>query len=434
VRYVEVKHVWQPLAAWGFALSCFFPYPALVLGGNTGLQLSQLLSLAAVPLLCTLPPGRPLRALLGLLSAIYVSGFATVASGATSSLDVVPKEAVALTLSLLVLWPAEWATRRDRFGAVLNAAILAIAVHAVIGLIQVYSFRHDAFPLLWLYKNPSFKSMESWSTIYARYIKRPCGLFPEPSAMGASLGPWLVLLSGLVLDPRLGSASGWRGGKKASLALGLGFVLLTLSRSGSTFPTLGAVLVVAAATTLGSRGRGRSRRTGPGRFLLPVLVLAAVVAGLGYAAHRLSQGFGARVESSWGLRALSIQAGLCANTEPFGLVFGVGPGQSTAVLRTHLAWVPLPDDQEELAVYSLAVLFYMENGLIGLLAMLGGLAVALRAIARSGAVVLGLCTLGTWLVGTVLTTSYMALSAIWLFLAVLLSWDQLFPAAPENRP
>jgi hypothetical protein len=427
VRYVEVKHVWQPLAAWGFALSCFFPYPALALGGSTGLQLSQVLSLGALPLLCTLPPGRPLRALLCLLAAIYVSGFATVASGATSSVDVVPKEAVALTLTLLVLWPAEWATRRDRFGAVLNAAILAIAVHGVIGLIQVYSFRHDEFPLLWLYKNPSFKSMESWSTIYARYIKRPCGLFPEPSAMGASLGPWLVLLSGLVLDPRLGSGLGWRGGRKANLALGLGFVLLTLSRSGSTFPTMGAVLVIAAATTL-------SRRTGPGRFLLPVLVFAAVVASLGYAAYRLSQGFGDRVESSWGLRALSIQAGLSANTEPLSILFGVGPGQSTPVLRRHLAWVPLPDDQEELAVFSLAVLFYMENGLIGLLVMLGVLAVVLRAIVRSGAIVIGLSALGTWLVGTVLTTSYMALSAIWLFLAVLLSWDQLFPAAPESRP
>jgi len=427
--------------AWGFALACFFPYPALALGGSTGLQLSQVLSMASVPLLCFRPPGRALLVLLVLLSAVYLSGLANMVSGEIlPSVDVVPKESVALALALVILWPGEWATRRDLFGAVLNAAVLVLEVHAAIGMIQVYSFTNDEFPLLWLYRNPSFKSMESWSEIYARYIKRPCGLFPEPSAMGASLGPWLVLLSGLVLDPRLGEGLGWHGGKKATFALALGFTLLTLSRSGSTFPTMGAVLVVWLATTF--RGRGHSRSPGPdrsrrnraGRFLLPVVMLVAVVGALGYAAHRMSQGFGERVESSWGLRALSIQGGLTANTEAFGLIFGVGPGQSPAVLRRNLAWVPLPSDQDELAVFSLAVYFYMESGLLGLLAMLFALALALRAIVRSAAAVVGLCSLGTWLVGTGLTTSYMPLSAIWLFLAALLSWDRIFPAVPSSAP
>ena len=56
----------------------------------------------------------------------------------------------------------------------------------------------------------------------------------------------------------------------------------------------------------------------------------------------------------------------------------------------------------------------------------------LRAIARSSAIVLGLCTLGTWLVGVAVTTSYMPLSAIWLFLGALLSWDRLFPTRPDT--
>jgi hypothetical protein len=415
---------------WGFALACFFPYPALALGGNTGLQVSHALSLAGAPLLCGRAPGRPLLALLLLLSAVYLSGFANLLAGEVASVDVLPKEAVALTLALSVLWPSDWAARRGTFAAVLRAAALAMLVHAAIGLYQVYSFAHDEFPLLWLYRNPSFKSMESWSGIYARYIKRPCGLFPEPSAMGASLGPWLVLLSGLVLDPRLGRGLGWRGGRLAVSALGAGFALLALSRSGSAFPTMGAVLAVWAASTL----RGPVRR-GVGRRVVSLLVLAGVVLGLGYAAVRLGQGFGSRVESSWGLRWLSIRAGLAASTEPFGLLFGVGPGQSTPVLRRHLAWVPLPEDQDELAVFSLAVSYYMENGLIGLLAMLGALGLAVRAIARSDAVVLGLAALGTWLVGTVAVTSYLPLSAIWLFLGTLLLWDHLFPRpAAAVRP
>jgi hypothetical protein len=434
----EAVRSWERVAAWGFALSCFFPYPALALGSNTGLQLSQALSLASVPALCGRPPGRSLRVLLSLMSVVSISAFANLVSGEVPSVDVLPKESVALALALLVLWPSEWVSGCGRFGAVLGAAVVALAVHSAIGLIQVVGFAHDEFPLVWLYKNPSFRSIEQWSVVYARYIKRPCGLFPEPSAMGASLGPWLVLLTGLVLDPRLGERVNWRVRGWAALALGSGFALLALSRSGSAFPTMGAVLVVWTATTLRGRGRGPDRgrggHRGLGRFLVPLLILAAVVGVLGYAAYRLSQGFGERVDSSWGLRALSIQTGLSANTDPFGLVFGVGPGQSTPVLQRHLAWVPLPEDEEELAVFSLVVSFYMENGLLGLLAMLGVLSLTLYAIARSGAVVLGLCALGTWLVGIVLTTSYWPLSAIWLFLAVLLSWDRLFPTTSAVGP
>jgi hypothetical protein len=53
----------------------------------------------------------------------------------------------------------------------------------------------------------------------------------------------------------------------------------------------------------------------------------------------------------------------------------------------------------------------------------------LRAIVRSSAVLLGLCTLAPWLVGVGATTSYMSLSAIWFCLGVLLCWDRLFPPA-----
>ena len=59
---------------------------------------------------------------------------------------------------------------------------------------------------------------------------------------------------------------------------------------------------------------------------------------------------------------------------------------------------------------------------------------ALRAIVGSSAVLLGLCSLGTWLVGVGATTSYMPLSAIWLFLGALLWWDRLFPTRPDPTP
>ena len=69
----------------------------------------------------------------------------------------------------------------------------------------------------------------------------------------------------------------------------------------------------------------------------------------------------------------------------------------------------------------------METGLVGALALLAVLGMVVGAIARSSAVLLGFCALGTWLVGVAATTSYMPLSAIWLFLGAMLCWDRLFP-------
>jgi hypothetical protein len=423
---------WENAAARAFALSCFFPYPALALGGNTGLQVSQGLALAGAPFLCARSPGKPLLALLLLLVPVYLSALLALVSGESPSAAVLQKESVALTLAFLVLWPSEWVAVRDRFRLVLAAAGAAVVVHAAIGPYQVYSFAKGEFPLLFPYKNPSFKSMEEWAKVYVTYIQRPCGLFPEPSAMAASLSPWLVLLAGLLIDPARAQALGWKGRRLATAAVAFGFLLIALSRSGSAFPTTAAVAALCAAKV-----PGWSRSFGVRKFLTLAVVLAAALGVGGHAAYRLSGGLEDRVESSWGLRALSIEAGLSANTDPMTLAVGVGPGQSTPVVRRQLAWVPLPEDQDELAVFSLAVCYYMETGLIGAPALAAVLAMALRAVVRSSAVVLGVCSLGSWLVGVTATTIYMALSAVGLFLGVRLTWDRLFPqraaAAPGAR-
>lgn len=415
------RGAWAQVLARFFAGSCFFPYPALAIGGNNGLQISQALALAGVPLLLLRPPGRPFRALLIVLTPIYVSVLMNVVLGDVPSIVVLPKEAVSLSLAMIVLWPSDWVASRPRFRDVLTAASAAILVHSLVGLYQVYSFTRDEFPLLFLYRNPSFRSLEEWSSVYARYIKRPCGIFPEASAMAASLGPWLVLLTGLLLDPALARRVGWRSGK-AGISVGCGFVLLALSRSGCTFAIMAAVLALCVA-----RFRSQITSFGIGKLLTMLLVLAAVLGVVGYALSILSQGYEERVASSWGVRGMSIKAGLTSNTELTSLAFGVGPGQSPPIIGRALAGVPLLEDEGSLAIFSLTVCYYMETGLLGALAMLTVLVMALRAIVRSTAVLLGLCTLGTWLVGVGATTSYMALSAIWLCLGVLLCWDLLFP-------
>src|SRR5262249_39481749 len=145
--------------------------------------------------------GRTFGAFVILLTPLYLSMLVNVMFGDVPVVGVLPKETISLSVAMLVLWPAQWLADRRLLPEVLKAATLAMVIHALIGLYQVYSFTKDEFPLLFLYRNPSFRSMEAWSPIYARFIKRPCGLFPEPSAMAASLGPWLVLLTGLLLDP-----------------------------------------------------------------------------------------------------------------------------------------------------------------------------------------------------------------------------------------
>jgi hypothetical protein len=364
-----------------------------------------------------------MRALLLVLTPIYLSALVNTMLDRIPSIQVLPKETVTLTLALLVLWPTGWLMQRALLRDVLMAACAAIVVHALIGLYQVRSFAHDDFPLLFLYRNPSFKSMEQWSRIYAVYIKRPCGLFPEPSAMAASLGAWLVLLAGLLIDPRHTRTLGWRGGPAVAIALAGGLVLVGLSRSGSTFAILGSILAVGIARLCSGR-----RDAGAGRLVLTGLVLLASLMVAVVAALRLTdQGLSDRMSSSWGFRGLSIVAGLTSNTDPMSLIFGVGAGQSTPIIRSQLAGLPLPPDQDELAIFSLAVCYYMETGLVGALALLVVLAMVVSAIARSSAVPLGLAALGTWLVGVGATTSYMPLSAIWLFLGAMLHWDRLFP-------
>jgi hypothetical protein len=240
--------------------------------------------------------------------------------------------------------------------------------------------------------------------------------------MTASLGAWLVLMAGLHLNVPPARALGWRGGTVSAVALAGGFLLAALSRSGSTFAIMGAVLAVC----LGKRAGG-SRAIGIGRPLAMTAVFLAVAVVVGYAASQLSHSFQDRMDSSWGLRGLSIQMGLMSNTDPDSLAIGVGPGQSTPIIRRHLAGVPLPEDQDDLAIFSLAVCYYMETGLVGSVALLGVLVMAMRSITRSSAALLGLGALGTWLVGVGATTSYMPLSAIWLFLGAMLCWDRLFP-------
>ena len=401
-----------------FVLSCFAPYPALAIGTSNGLQLSQALALASVPALVAGRPGRTFLAFVALLTPIVTAAFVATLRPATPEPAVLLKEAVALGLALVPLWPACWLADRRRFRDALVLAAVAVLAHSLLGAYQVYSFGHDEFPLLWLYRNPSFKDMAEWAPVYALYIKRPCGLFPEPSAMAASLGPWLVLLCGWLAGSAPGMPAGRRARRLTAAAVAGGFLLLAASRSGSALAVMAGVLVALT---------GRERAPGRGRWLALGAVVAATAGVVGFLLVQLGSSLEQRVESSWGMRSQSIVVALTANTTPLEMVFGVGPGQSTPIVRVLMNGVPRPKDQDDMAVWSLPATYYMEHGMVGAVVLLTILGAAVRAILRSSAAPLGLGALGSWLVGVGVTTSYMALPPVWLFLGMALSWDRVFP-------
>jgi len=419
-------------AAWLFAFACFFPYPALAIGGNTGLQVSQAAALAAIPFLVARPPGRSFWAILLLLSPVFVSMFLNHMFADVPSPNALVKQSIAIALAVLVIWPADWLADRDLFREVLAAAGAAIVLHSLIGFLQLYSFSKDQFPLLFLYVNPSFLSMEEWGHDvhdYARYVKRPCGLFPEPSAMAASLGPWTVLLAGLLLNPGLRRRLGWRRAWPVIPPVACGCLMLALSGSGSTFALMAALLVICAGEVWRMVHAPR-----PSQLVMVALVLLSVASVLGYAISQLgSEHLESRIDSSWGLRAASIRMGLTLNSDPLNVAVGVGPGQSSPIIKSHWSGPPIPKNQVDVAIFSVAACYYAETGLLGAAALLAVLGMAMGAIVRSSAVLLGLCALGSWLVGVVVTTSYCALSPVWLFLGVVLSWDRLFPRAALMR-
>ena len=334
-------------AAWLFAFACFFPYPALAIGRTNGLQVSQAAALAAIPFLVARPPGRSFWALLLVLGPVFVSMFLHHMFADVPSPDVFVKAPIALALAVLVIWPADWLADRDLFREVLAAAGAAIVLHSLIGLLQLYSFSKDQFPLLFLYVNPSFMSVQEWARKcrsgggYALYNARPCGLFPEPSAMAASLGPWTVLLAGLLLNPGLRRRLGWRRAWPVIPPVACGCLLLAISQSGFTFALVAALLVICAGEVWRMVHAPR-----PSQLVMVALVLLSVASVLNYAISRfgsdrtwktgsITRGGCARPRSAW---ASHSTFPICS-TSPSGLA----PARHD--LMSHWSGPPIPKAQ-----------------------------------------------------------------------------------------
>jgi hypothetical protein len=422
-------------AAFLFSFVCFFPNPALPLGDSTGLQAGQILALLSLPfVLISGLPKRQTLVLLLLLLPMLVSGYLVVLTGRALSNEVVLKSTIATVLVFLVLVPAGQVANKRYALPLLSGLAWGVMLNVAVGLYQVYSFARDEFPLPGLYQNPSFGSFITEDPeSYALYVKRPFGIFPEPSAMAASIGPWLVLIVGLLLYPKL--RHGMTRGLRVQLLLATvsGVALILLSSSGFTVWLLISLLLVG----LPALKDWVLRLHRPGSLIAMIafvlIGVALVYFSLAYVGSRLD----IQENSSWSARLASIVWGISyLGTSPAVLLFGVGPGQSTLLLQSPEALNLLPESSGELAVtavWSIVVHYVQEMGLLGAVALALTLIMVLRAIVRSSARLVGFSCLLAWLAGVILTTSYLPMLPLWLLLGVLLNWDRLFEVRASEK-
>ncbi len=419
-----------------FTFVCFFPNPALPIGGSTGLQAGQIMALLSLPLvLMSGLPKRHTLVLLLLLLPMLVSGFSVVLTGRALSNGIVLKATIATALVFMVLVPAGKVANKKYTLPLLYGLAWAVVLNVAVGLYQVYSFARDVFPLPGLYQNPSFGIVTGDPEAYALYVKRPFGMFPEPSAMAASIGPWLVFIVGLLLYPKL--QHGMTRGLRMQLLLAVvgGVALILLSSSGFTVWLLISLLLV-GLPALKDRLLRLHRF---GSWLVLITFVVVCVALVYFSLANVGSRLDIQENSSWSARLASIIWALSyLGTSPGNLFFGVGPGQSSLLLQSPEAFTLLPESFGELtvtAVWSVAARYVQEMGLLGAVALALTLIMVLRAIVRSSARLMGFSCLLAWLAGVILTTSYLPLLPIWLLLGVLLNWDRIFEVrAPKTGP
>jgi len=412
-----------------FTLVCFLPNQALPIGGNTGLQAGQIVALLSLPLFLVLGwlPKRQTLAILLLISPLLLSGFLTVFTRHALSEEVVVKNLVFTLAVFVVILPAGGIVNEKLLAPLLFGVASAVLLHAILGVYQAYSFTKDVFPLPSLYKqNPTFSTgiaqdLDTW----AFYVKRPFGLFPEPSAMAASIGPWLVLIVGLLLYPKLGH---WmtRGTRILLLLTTVsGIGLITMARSGYVGSLLAILLLVGLPALRNMGVRLHQPRNLLALVALILLGVAVLLLSFTYLDSRLDL----QENSSWSARLGSIIWGLgYLGSNLTNLFFGVGPGQSYLILQnTDVTGTSQPPSALPVsAVWSVVVSYVQESGLLGALAFALILIMALQAIVRSSAPLLGSGCLLAWIAGVTFTTSYLPLLPVWVFLGVLLGWDRIF--------
>lgn len=407
------------------SFSSFFVFPALPIGRTTAITISAALS--GIVLLASF---RRLKVaecspFAWMMAPTLVTGWYVSFVGSALAPDVVPKTIIATAIAVVVVIPALRLLRAGYGDQFILGAALAILVHAALGAYQVFAFERSEFPFADLMNtNPGMALVAQDPETYAEYVKRPFGLFAEPSAMAACVGPWLVLIARAVLSP---SGGGSRPRTVVlALALASGIWLVVASRSGMSAPIVAATALTALAAAFARRRRSIATRAA-------ALVLGGAIA-LGatmWLTKNASSRFDLPENESWQARLESLGVGvrsLAASLDSRDyLLGGVGPGQ--AYLAVNSSDRRYRATHGVKAVWSAGLNYALENGLLAVAAMLWLAACAAWSIWASRDRLVGVACAAVWLTGIFFATSYVGQPALWTGLALLLSWR--FVTRPE---
>ena len=381
-------------ARWASLLlfASFFPYPAVVtLGNSWGIQAAQLVIIILVALRYReISATRSVHAYLWLALPMFGSLAVVSIASQTRDPDLGVRAFLTFGVTLLAL-PVFGSIfqGRDRDWFVRPVALVMV-VNLGVAVYQAIQFRSGTFPFLWYFQNPSFADLNQIAGDYARYVGRPMGIFPEPSAMAAAIGPWGVMLLGRAVA---------RDGKHTT-ACWIGAVCAASAVSLSASVYAAVMVLLYAVVLLRSRLRG---------VAVAGMVLAATGVAWGWLASPDLARLDIDVNTSMATRYRALEAAVQLPFESVGrALFGYGPGSGVAVVRDFNPYLG--------GVYSLLGTWWLEGGL----GVAAGVAAVISMAWRRASTRYVKTALVAWIVSIGAATGYQSLLPLWLFLALVL--------------
>ena len=423
----------------------FTPYLAIPYGRSSAVQFSQLFLIGAGLLATSEKRRRLLLLTYAFMLPIFISMVAlSFRTNPVYSTAIGIKTSINLMLSIAALVGAAAVVSVRDLRLVVQCVTAALIVNVVAGIYQFIDFRHGQFPFIPMYQlNPVFAPWNATSiSIFLGTGGRPFGLFSEPSAMAACIGPWLPLLLVLyAIVERAGIEISTALRRSVAIGVGGGAILVAESQSGmALFAIVGlfATIVFFASARRSSDDLQMPRESrrdleSLARRLLVVVLLATPLGVLA-----LSQRYGSNggtLNSSWALRWSSILAGLKLWLETLNhFIFGIGPGQTPRLIAKYAPVViKFYGFVRITTVWSVVVNYITEMGLLGVGVWILAIGGIIRQVSRERffrstiAVVLVL-----WLVAAGATTSYATLTPLWMILGIMSIWDLLPRSAADG--
>lgn len=394
--------------AWLLGLAVLLPFPAFPVARSVGIQFGHVLVLLLLPALLFLGRIRlkdfyfSLLLIVPALMSLLMTGIRDVDLNAT----------VMLCLALLTV-PVCAALVRASRGTFICGILVGLSVQGVFAIAQQLSFLVGEFPFQFLYVNPSFADLQGTGVLdqVARWTRRSFGLMPEPSAMLASLSPWLVVLCGALLSRQNVLETSGEQIPIGLLVVGvaLGFLACALSRSGGNVYLAVAVVLIATVQHVSGGKRSVSNEA------LKLIGFGGVVLLAGYLYDVFVVKLSAEMSTgtSWSDRyeSLAFALRLSAMADFLQSLFGYGMGR-VGFLAENSTRLP--------AIQSFILTFWIGTGLVGLFGF--GLAFwqAWQAIGKGASRHVFRIGVGMWFVCLLTLTAYNQLLAIWAFIGFVL--------------